>query len=175
MSKTTIQAELPPELVSQAHDFLAHSSLKDINGLVEAALRDFFGHHARRSEETHTIVERQGTLQALRARQESCAKSGWDGHGAEPVSPQARDRAQLFLNSLPAGCPMPEIGAEPDGHLTLEWYRTPSRVLSVSVGPEGELNYAALVGDTSRRTGSEIFQNAVPGDLLHLIQQVCAA
>jgi hypothetical protein len=69
---------------------------------------------------------------------------------------------------------MPSVGAEPDGHLTLEWYQSPKRVLSVSVGPAGELNYAALLGETSRRTGTEIFQNRVPADLLQLIHQVFA-
>ena len=150
MSKTFIQAELSLELVSLARSFVSQSGQTDFNGLLEEALQDFFKYHG--SE-----------------------KPGWDGYGAEPVTLDAYRVAYRLVEHLPADIPMPSVGAEPDGHLTLEWYQSPSRVLSVSVGPAGELNYAALLGETSRRTGSEVFQNRVPGDLLQLIHQVLAA
>lgn len=175
MSKTVIQAELSPELVNLARDFVSKAGQPDFNGLLEEALQDFFKHHAAEVPNFGTQADRQQVFQALAAQAESCAKPGWDGHGAKPVSADAYRCAYRLVESLPPGCPMPGVGAEPDGHLTLEWYRTPSRVLSVSVSPEGELNYAALLGSASRRTGSEVFQSSVPGDLLHLIRQVFAA
>lgn len=174
MSKTVIQAELSPELVTLARNFVSKSGLTDFNGLLEEALQDFFKHHATDLPNLGTQVDRQKVFQALAAQSESCANPGWDGYGAEPVSRDSYHSAYRVVESLPSGCPMPGVGAEPDGHLTLEWYRSPNQVLSVSVSPEGELNYAALLGSTSRRTGSEVFQNNVPGDLLHLIRQVFA-
>ena len=163
MSKTFIQAELSLELVSLARSFVSQSGQTDFNGLLEEALQDFFKYH------------RHEVFQALAAQAEACEKPGWDGYGAEPVTLDAYRVAYRLVEHLPADIPMPSVGAEPDGHLTLEWYQSPSRVLSVSVGPAGELNYAALLGETSRRTGSEVFQNRVPGDLLQLIHQVLAA
>lgn len=170
-----IQAELPPELATRARDFVAQTGQSDFNGLVVGALHDFFQHHPLAVPTATTAADRQQVFQALAAQADACAKSGWDGHGAEPVSLEAYRCAYRFVETLPPGCPLPDIGAEPDGHLTLEWYRTSSRVLSLSIGPEGELNYAALLGDSTRRTGSEKFGQEVPHDLLHLIHQVFAA
>ncbi len=174
MSKTVIQAELPPDLVSRAREFASKTGHSDLNGLLEIALQDFFAHHAADLPNQGTWADRQKVFQALAAQSETCAQHNWDSHGAEPVTLDTYRCAYRFLECLPPGVPMPEVGAEPDGHLTLEWYRTPSRVLSVSISPEGELNYAALLGDTSRRTGSEKFRNEAPPDLLHLIRRVFA-
>lgn len=175
MSNTTIQAELPPELVNRARDFVAKSGLPGFSELVKEALQDFFKQHGGDLPPGTSETERQQVFHALAAQAETCAKSGWDGHGAEAVSLDAYRCAYRLVESLPPGFPMPGVGAEPDGHLTLEWYRSPSRVLSVSVSPAGELNYAALLGDASRRTGSEIFSGEPPADLLHLIRQLFAA
>jgi hypothetical protein len=175
MSKTFIQAELSPELVSLARSFVSQSGQTDFNGLLEEALQEFFKHHTTEVPDGKAQVNRQQVFQALASQAETCEKPGWDGYDAEPVTLDAYRCAYRLVEQLPAGIPMPSVGAEPDGHLTLEWYQSPSRVLSVSVGPSGELNYAALLGETSRRTGSEIFQSRVPGDLLQLIHQVFAS
>jgi hypothetical protein len=55
---------------------------------------------------------------------EECRNDNWDGHHAIAVSQDALRNAYTFLESLPIGHPAPSIGAEPDGHLTLEWYRS---------------------------------------------------
>ncbi len=175
MSKTSIQADLPPELVNLARSFVSQSGQTDLNGLLEQALQDFFKHHASELPDGKAQANRHEVFQALAAQAEACEKPGWDGYRAEPVTLDAYRCAYRLVEHLPADIPMPSVGAEPDGHLTLEWYQSPSRVLSVSVGPAGELNYAALLGETSRRTGSEVFQNRVPGDLLQLIHQVLVA
>ena len=174
MTKTLIQAELSPDLVSLARSFVDKTGQTDLSGLLEDALQDYLKSHPFGQADAHTDAERQRVFQALAAQAESCDKPGWDGYGAQPVSLEAYRWAYRIVETLPAGVPMPQVGAEPDGHLTLEWYRSPSRVLSVSVSPEGELNYAALLGETSRRTGSEVFQGIMPSDLLHIIHQVVA-
>ncbi len=99
----------------------------------------------------------------------------WDGYGAEPVSEEAYRLAYRFLEALPLGTPAPTVGAEPDGHLTLEWYRSPRRTLSVSVSPEGELHYAALLPGPSKAYGTEPFVGDVPVRILELIRDVTAA
>ena len=47
----------------------------------------------------------------------------WDGYGAIPVAREALRNARLLIDSLPGDLPAPSFGAEPDGHLTLEWHR----------------------------------------------------
>ena len=79
-----------------------------------------------------------------------CRSPHWDAHGAEPVQVETVENAHRFLEALPPGYPLPTVGTEPDGHVTLEWYRTTDWLLSVSVSPEGMLYWAALLGDEDR-------------------------
>lgn len=52
-----------------------------------------------------------------------CRSPHWDAHGAEPVKVETVENAHRLLEALPPGYPLPTVGAEPDGHVTLEWYR----------------------------------------------------
>jgi hypothetical protein len=115
------------------------------------------------------------SLKELRAAFDECREPGWDGYWAEAVRPETYEFANRFLLALPAGVLTPSVGAESDGHLTLEWYRDPSRVLSVSVSPEGDLHYAALLGNTSHSNGTEPFRGEVPGKILRLIGRLASA
>ena len=175
MSATVIQAELPPDLLRTAQAFASKAGNTDINSLLADALQFYFITHAAPAGADANASVREQALQALAAQAESYALPGWDGYGAEPVAREAYRHTHRVLESLPAGLPMPSVGAEPDGHLTLEWYHSPSRVLSLSIGPGGELNFAALLGHTSRRTGAEVFGSELPHDLLELIHDVLAA
>ncbi len=98
-------------------------------------------------------------------------ESGWDGYEALPVSLCAYRLAAAFLRSIPFGVPVPTIGAEPDGHIAIEWYRSPRRTLSVSVAPDGQLHYSALLGQATAY-GTETFVGAVPDRILRLIEKV---
>lgn len=102
-----------------------------------------------------------------------CYVSDWDGYGAAPISIRTFRSAQILLETLPLGTPAPSIGAEPDGHLTLEWHHSPYRTLSVSVSPEDELHYAALIGK-SKQYGTEPFYGELPLTISTLIHRVLA-
>lgn len=116
----------------------------------------------------------KGSLTELYQVFDECRQANWDGYGAAPVSARAFQLASEFLEALPLGTSAPSIGAEPDGHLTLEWHRSPRRTLSVSVSPDGELHYAALIG-TSKHYGTEPFYGEVPKTIAELIQLVVSA
>lgn len=100
-----------------------------------------------------------------------CRGANWDGYGAVPISMQAFQFAYEVLEALPLGTPAPSVGVEPDGHITLEWYRSPRYTLSISVSPEGELHYAALIG-ASKAYGTEPFFGDVSKEIMDLIQRV---
>lgn len=102
---------------------------------------------------------------------EECRKPGWDGYGALPVEQTTLTAAYQLLDSLPLGFPLPSIGAEPDGQLTLEWRTGPHRVLSVSVDPDGYLHYAGLFG-TNKRYGTLTFFSTAPAELLQLVLEL---
>ena len=78
-----------------------------------------------------------------------------------------------MVSTLPCGCPLPSVGVEPDGHLTLEWYRNPRSTLSVSVSPESDLYYAALF-ETSDVRARERFVGDLPAIVVTLIERVFA-
>lgn len=68
---------------------------------------------------------------------------------------------------------MPDIGAEADGQLTMEWYCSPRRTLSVSISSEGELHYAAMIG-VSKAYGSEPFFGEIPEAIMNIINRIMA-
>ena len=105
---------------------------------------------------------------------EECSQPGWDGYEALPVEQETYVKAYCLLENLPGNVPAPEISAEPDGHLTFGWYSNPNRVISVSISPEGELHYAALLG-TGRHFGTETYTGQMPARILELVHQVVVA
>ena len=102
---------------------------------------------------------------------EECKESNWDGYNALPVQTATLRNTYVLIERLPLGYPLPSIGAEPDGNLTLEWYLHSRWIVSVSVSPEGILYYAALFGNSDIR-GSEPYFDEMPKPILDLIQRV---
>lgn len=100
-----------------------------------------------------------------------CRHPNWDGYNATPVEQETLRQAYLLIESLPLGFPRPSIGAEPDGHLTLEWHKSPARTLSISVDPDGYLHFAGLFGP-NRRYGTLTFFSTAPDDLIHLVRDL---
>jgi len=103
-----------------------------------------------------------------------CQEHGWDGYGALSISEATYLLTRKFMDALPLGLPAPAFGAEPDGQLTVEWYSSPRRTLSISVSAEGELHYAALLG-ASKAYGTEPFFGEVPRAIVDLIRRVTSA
>jgi hypothetical protein len=101
----------------------------------------------------------------------ACRKDDWDAHGASAVHPDSVTLCYRVIKSLPLGFPSPTIGAEPDGQVTLEWYKSTSRVLSVSVDPVGLLHYAGLFG-RSKHYGTITFTGQAPDQLMKLVQDL---
>jgi hypothetical protein len=102
---------------------------------------------------------------------QECNQSNWDGYEALPVAGETYELAHRFLEALPLDAPPPLFGAEPDGHITFEWYQSPRRVLSVSVSPEGDLHYAALIG-RSTHYGTEPFYGDAPRSILDIVRRI---
>lgn len=126
----------------------------------------------RHLQSSYTLgLERPGVLDELFAVAEAACETGWDGYGAEPVSQETYVRAYRFVESLPLGTPAPVVTAEPDGQLAFEWYVSPRRTLSVSVSPEGDLHYSALLGP-NKSFGTEVFLDETPKAILDLIRRV---
>ncbi len=116
-----------------------------------------------------SVLGHQEALDELAEVWEECRHPGWDGHGALAVEQETLRGTYIIIDSLPLGFPRPSIGAEPDGQLTLEWHKSPTRTLSVSVDPDGFLHYAGLFGQ-DRKYGRMTFFSSAPEELVRLVQ-----
>src|SRR5919108_2658306 len=84
----------------------------------------------RRLQESYSLgMIGKGVFDQLCRTFEECRTPDWDGYGAEPVLEETYRWAYRFLEAFPLGTRVPSVGVEADGHLTLEWYRSPSRLL----------------------------------------------
>jgi hypothetical protein len=107
----------------------------------------------------------------LRAVWEEYKTANWDGNGAFPVLEETSKNTCSFIESLPLDCPLPSVGVEPDGHLTLEWHRDVRWTFSISISSESVIYYAALFNDEVT-SGSEKFSGSISKAVLNLIQKV---
>jgi hypothetical protein len=133
--------------------------------LIERAVR------IPRNALRESTLGHQEALEELASVCEQCRDPDWDGFGALAIEPATFTAAYMLIDSLPLGFLRPSIGAEPDGHITLEWRRSPRRVLSVSVDLDGFLHYAGLFG-SNRRYGSLAFFSTAPDELLQLVRDL---
>ena len=132
-------------------------------------------------EQTQRGIEKRCKFAVTLSRQEAldavweawqATEEGWRISDDEmAISREVRDTAIRFVEALPLGFPQPSVSAEPDGHVNLEWYRSPRRVISVSVGQADRLHWAALIGSESPR-GSVRFIDRVPESILRYIARV---
>jgi len=125
-----------------------------------------------RLQESNTLeLVGEETLQQLDEVYSECSSVGWDGANAKPVSEEVLQCAVRFLYSFSIRIEVPEVGAEPDGSITLEWYRSPNKVVSISINPDGWVYWAALIG-ASRRHGADYSLMGISDALLRTILQV---
>ena len=108
---------------------------------------------------------RERRREALREAFQDCSQPNWDGYGADPADPWAAAWGADVLDAFPDGLGIPEIAFEPDGAAGLEWWRGPDKTLAVSVGPDGEVSFAARLGN-DRVSGTAVFADGLSNDLV---------
>ena len=109
-------------------------------------------------------------LQSLNNVFKECSTDNWDGYGAKAIDRISFVQALRFIHSLPRTIPTPDLTAEPDGEIALEWYHGKRRIFSVSIGRTGELTYAGLFG-SNKTHGTEYFGDELPKTILDNIQR----
>lgn len=110
----------------------------------------------------------------LRALFHECSEANWDGYDAEPVSPLAANLAEEFILSLPDDIPLPELSAEPDGSISLDWIISRQCLYSLSLGTNQYLAYAWLDGTDRGHAVAEFDRVKVPARVLEGIRGVTA-
>ncbi len=102
-----------------------------------------------------------------------CSEPGWEGEGTEVVVGGTLDIAKELVESLPKAYQTPSISGEPDGHVNLEWYVNPRRILTVSVNQNRTLHWAALIGSEDPRGSCRFYGDTPPETLLYWIGRIC--
>ncbi len=114
---------------------------------------------------------RDRCLQELSEVITECSQANWDGYGAAPLDPIAISRAKQFIDALPTDSSYPEVGAMPDGDISLDWDIGSRRSLTVALGPQTRLAYAMINAD-EERSGTLSFIQAIPKSLLRTIHEL---
>ncbi|MGH9420827.1 MAG: hypothetical protein ACRD3J_12695 [Thermoanaerobaculia bacterium] len=114
---------------------------------------------------------RTATLSDIRAVAVEHCESDWDGEGGEPVSMLAVQHAEAFVRALPSNVPMPEVAAEPDGSISLDWIQSRTRLLSISIGISNRLAFAWLGGTDQGHAVARFDGERVPALILERIRE----
>jgi hypothetical protein len=133
-------------------------------------LRDMFDDVL--SSETSVVLGER--YRALTEAFHEASVGNWDGYGALPADDVTFAKALAVLRALPTGIPDPDIGVDPSGHISFEWYLGPRRVFTMSVDRDGDLSYAVLVGG-EKAHGSAHFNEEIPPQVGWILGQFLAA
>jgi hypothetical protein len=101
--------------------------------------------------------------------QRECSESGWDGHGARPISISSSLAAMAVVERLPDGIQEPEVVPEPTGEIGLEWYGGKDLVFTVAVSPD-RIVYAGIMG-VKKQNGEERFVEEIPETVLGIVSR----
>lgn len=144
----------PGSAVSREAQAVQQAASKAVNAVERS--RALFGSKANAISELWALAN-------------ECEHEGWDGGGALPLDPQAVYKAVAFIRALPDSVPLPELAAEPDGAVSLDWIRSRNRVVSVSVGAGDRLAFAWLDGTDRGHGVARLADGVVPERIVDAI------
>lgn len=90
--------------------------------------------------------EKAAAISSIQEIVRNCAEDDWDGYDAVGVDGLAAWNAEEFIRALPDGFPLPEVAAEPDGSISLDWITSKNQMFSLSVGESNRFAVAWLDG-----------------------------
>jgi hypothetical protein len=93
------------------------------------------------------------------------SRVGWDGYDARPLDPNSFDFAISFLNALPTSAPLPEVSADAEGEVALDWVFGERKALTVSIGPTGRCTFAWMLGQKTNQ-GTDWIDNEIPEEIM---------
>jgi hypothetical protein len=94
-----------------------------------------------------------------------------DREGIENLKATTVSNACKFADLIPSKFPNPEINIDPDGEISFEWYISPDKLLSISVGQDGRLAYAGRLG-IKKISGIDYLGEQFPGELSVFIEKI---
>lgn len=114
---------------------------------------------------------RKPLMEALNEYWDTCSSLNWDGYGAKPINAMSNFYAHQLIRFFPPALPNPEVGVDPDGEISFEWFKGPREVFSVSIAPNGDLHYAGLFG-RNKVHGAESFGDVLPKAIMDNLKRL---
>ena len=109
----------------------------------------------------HLHPDRETLKEEVRRLLEHAGEEDWDGEGAQALSPETVEIAVGLASTFPAGIDTPMISATPHGEVDFDWALSRDIMLTVSVGPSGDVVFAGLFDETELN-GREPWKNDLP-------------
>jgi len=100
-----------------------------------------------------------------------CAFDNWDGYGAQAINEVVFEEVRKIFDGLPSSIPVPEVAPEPSGALSLEWYKDPRNVFSISIAGNNSIVFAGLFGYDEVH-GTTYYSETLPKIIVQNIKRV---
>ncbi|MGC2162370.1 MAG: hypothetical protein WA634_10700 [Silvibacterium sp.] len=107
----------------------------------------------------------------IEAVQQEASFDGWDGYGGKALDAEACVITASFLEALPTTIPIPEISADNDGEVALDWIFAPRRALTISIDGRGRCSYAWMLGQITSR-GTDWITDGIPANIAYALAQL---
>ncbi|MBL4868723.1 MAG: hypothetical protein JKY67_20360 [Pseudomonadales bacterium] len=134
---------------------------------VEQLVEDF----ACDASQANSINTKEKVIDELKQLYVDRSSPNWDAYDAAPLKAGALMNAVKFIQALKSVYPLPEISADPDGDISLEWIKK-DKILSLSLGCTNIICYAAIYGENKKSDGVEIFDGDITEDLEYLVKRI---
>jgi hypothetical protein len=167
MSTLVATFEGLPGLIAPARSTAQSDPAKDIEKILEKVREHLLQSYALSTPAEHLITE------LIEVFAET-SREGWDGYGARPLNPLSFEFAIRFLNALPATVPFPELGADIDGEVVLDWIFGARKALTISIDATGRCTYAWMLGQSTSR-GTVWMDNEIPAQIVFALGQLARA
>ena len=101
---------------------------------------------------------------------QECSSPDWDGYDAKPIDRTSVRYVCQFLGKLPSDISYPELSAEPNGDLTMVWFKRNYHLI-IGIDNTGQIAW----GGTSPRGriyGDAKFGSDIPEELIDLLHSI---
>lgn len=110
-------------------------------------------------------------FQDLEGLVSECSVLNWDGYGALGLSAKVLTKARAFLSSLPNKHIDLELSATPEGDVAFDWFYAKRHSLTLLIGEQSRLVYAAIDGD-EEYSGTASFVDEAPRSILRTLDRL---